>query len=136
MINELIFQKTLNAIRLCKNKAWGDIDLPLNELSSLTSTMICNVFGGEILKKRHNDGWHFYNQIEGERFDFMAEEIDNTSEIINIQDLPALPEETHEYFEQEDYLAFYMEFILTFEEEVGLEYKPPPVSRIKLHLEN
>jgi hypothetical protein len=135
MIDELIVQKTLNAIRICKIKTWGNGDLPLNDLSSLTSTLIFNIFGGEILKKHHNNGWHFYNQIEGKRIDFMAGEIGNSSDKVNLQGLPAFPEETHEYFEQEDYLSFYMEFISTFEKEVGLEYRQSPVSPKNLHLD-
>ena len=135
MIDELIVQKTQNAIRLCKTRAWGNNDLPLYDLSGLTSTMIFNIFGGEIMKKRHNNDWHFFNKIDGEPIDFMAVETDNASEKNSLQDLPARPDETHEYFEHEDYLTFYMEFISTFEEEVGLEYNPPPVSQIKIHLE-
>jgi hypothetical protein len=135
MIDKLIVQKTLNAIRICKSRVWGKIEVPLVDLSGITSTMIYNIFGGEIMKKRYNNGWHFYNQIDGERIDFMAGKIDNTSEKNNLQDLPALMDETHEYFEQEDYLAFYTEFILKFEEEVGLEYNPPSVAPINRHLE-
>ncbi|MGF1587496.1 MAG: hypothetical protein ACFCUM_19435 [Bacteroidales bacterium] len=134
MIDKLIVQKTLNAIRICKSRVWGKIEVPLVDLSGLTSTMIYNIFGGEILKRRHNNGWHFYNQIDGKSIDSIVG-IVQTPEKNNLQDLPALPEETHEYFEQEDYLTFYMEFISKFEEEVGLEYNPPSVAPINRHLE-
>jgi hypothetical protein len=120
MIDKLIVQKTLNAVWISKYRAWGNGNFPLNDLSSLTSTLIYNIFGGKILKKRYNKGWYFYNQIDGERIDFIEVETNNSSEDNYFQDLPALPEETCEYFEMEDYLTFYMEFIQTFEEEVGL----------------
>ena len=31
--------------------------------------MVQDVFGGEILTTRIDEAWHFYNQIDGSRFD-------------------------------------------------------------------
>ena len=125
MIDKMIVQKTLNAIWIDKNKVREYGDLPLNDLSSLTSVLINNIFGGEILKKRHKNGWHFYNRIDGESIDFTEPETINPAENNSTEDLPSSTEETYEYFEQEDYSSFYMEFIQAFEEEIGLGiYKP------------
>ena len=116
----MLVQKTLNAIWIDKNMVREYDNLPLNDLSSLTSILVHNIFGGEILKKHHKNGWHFYNRIDGERIDFTEPEANNASENNFIEDLPSSSEETYEYFEQEDYSTFFMEFILAFEEEVGL----------------
>lgn len=116
MIDKMIVQKTLNAIWIDKNMVREYGDLPLNDLSSLTSNLIYNIFGGEILKKHHKNGWHFYNRIDGERIDFTEPETNNAFENLYIEDLPSSSEETYEYFEQEDYSTFYMEFIQAFEE--------------------
>jgi hypothetical protein len=120
MIDKIIVQKTLNAIWISKNEVREYGNLPLNDLSSLTSVLINNIFGGEILKKQYKNGWHFYNRINGERIDFTQAETINAAEIITTEDLPSSTEETYEYFEQEDYSTFYMEFIKAFEEEIGL----------------
>jgi hypothetical protein len=120
MIDKMLVQKTLNAIWIDKNMVSEYGNLPLNDLSSLTSILVYNIFGGEILKKHHKNGWHFYNRIDGVRIDFTEPEVNNACENNYIVDLPSSSEETYEYFEQEDYSIFYMEFILAFEEEVGL----------------
>lgn len=130
----MIVQKTLNAIWIDKNMVREYGDLPLNDLSSLTSILIYNIFGGEILKKHHKNGWHFYNRIDGERIDFTEPAANNASENNYIEDLPTSSEETYEYFDQEDYSTFYMEFILAFEEEVGLGISKPSASQLKLCL--
>lgn len=135
MIEKMIVQQTLNAIWIDKNMVREYGDLPLNDLSSLTSFLVYHIFGGEILKKHHNNGWHFYNRIDGERIDFTEPEVSNPSEINYIEDLPSSSEETYKYFEQEDYSTFYMEFILAFEKEVGLGISRSPASKLKLYHE-
>lgn len=136
MIDKMIVQKTLNAIWIDKNLVREYGDLPLNDLSSLTSILIYNIFGGEILKKQHKNGWHFYNRIDGERIDFTEPGTNNISENHYTEDLPSSSEETNEYFEQEDYSAFYMEFILAFEKEVGLGVYLSSTSQPKQYIES
>ena len=137
MIDKMIVQKTLNAIWVDKNilREYDDL-ITLNDLSSLTSILIYNIFGGEILKKHHKNGWHFYNRIDGERIDFTEPVTNNASEYDYIEDLPSTSEETYEYFEQEDYTTFHMEFILAFEKEVGLGVYNSSTSQIKQHIES
>ena len=98
---------------------------PAGGLDSLISLLIHDVFGGEILKAHKKNGWYFYNRINGERLDFTKSEIGKSPEYYCFEDLPSAPDETYNYFEQEDYLTFYMRFVRAFEETVGLEeYQP------------
>lgn len=89
------------------------------------SLLIYDIFGGEILKTHSKNGWHFYNRVDGERVDFTKSEVNTPSRNNKFEDIPATPDETHNYFEQEEYASFFMRFIWAFEETVGLE-KPRP----------
>lgn len=105
---------TLNAIP-------GSIpDFPADSKTSFTSLMIHDIFGGEILKTRKKDGWHFYNMIDGERIDFIGPEFTKSSEDSQFEDLPSTPEETQIYFDKEDYSTLFIRFIRAYEEVVGL----------------
>ncbi|MEO1318860.1 MAG: hypothetical protein AAFW01_20100 [Pseudomonadota bacterium] len=42
--------------------------------------------GGEILKTRYGDLWHFYNRIDGRRIDFTAQQFEST---IAYDDIPS-----------------------------------------------
>lgn len=92
---------------------------------SLISLLIHDIFGGEILKTHKKRGWHFYNRINGERIDFTSSEFGKFSVDNRFEDLPSTPDETYNYFEQEDYASFFMRFIWAFEEAVGLEKSQP-----------
>ena len=92
---------------------------PADDQSSMTSQLIYDVFGGKILKIFGKRGWHFYNRIDGEQIDFTVSEMGNRKDD-NLEGLPSTPEETRKYFAAEDYLTFYMRFISSFEEIVGL----------------
>ena len=89
--------------------------------SSVISQLIFDIFGGEILKTHKRRGWHFYNRINGERIDFTKPEEKVISPDELFEDIPASMNEIHNFFEQEQYLPFYMRFIREFEETVGLE---------------
>ena len=92
---------------------------------SLISLLVHDIFGGEILKTRNKRGWYFYNRIEGERIDFTGSEPRKLYEEKRFEDIPATPDETHNYFEQEEYANFFMRFIWAFEEAVGLDKSQP-----------
>lgn len=89
------------------------------------SLLIYDIFGGEILKTHSKNGWHFYNRVDGERIDFTKSEIDIPPRSKKFEDIPATPDETHNYFEQEEYANFFMRFVWAFEEAVGLEKSRP-----------
>ncbi len=45
---------------------------PARGQCNVTSLVVQDFFGGEILKTAASGGWHFYNRIAGERHDFTA----------------------------------------------------------------
>jgi len=53
---------------------------------NVTSLLIHDMFGGELLKTPLPAGDHFYNRIEGKRYDFTASQFDAS---IDYLDLPA-----------------------------------------------
>jgi hypothetical protein len=96
-----------------------------DDQDSLISILIHDIFGGEILKTRKKKGWHFYNRIDGLRIDFTRSKASNYYKEKRFQDIPATPDETYRYFDQEDYSSFLTRFIWVFEEAVGLNsYQP------------
>jgi hypothetical protein len=99
-------------------------EIPAEDQDSLISVLVHDVFGGEILKTHRNNGWHFYNRVDGLRIDFTKTEIGKSSNDIYFEDIPSTPDETSSYFEKEQYSSFLMNFVRTFEEMVGLnKYK-------------
>jgi hypothetical protein len=100
-------------------------DVPEDDLDSLISLLIHDIFGGEILKTRKRRGWHFYNRVDGLRIDFTKPEIGKSSGKMRFEDIPSTPDETYAYVEQERYSTFLIRFVRAFEEVVGLEkYQP------------
>ncbi len=88
---------------------------------SLVSKMIYDIFGGEILKTHFEKGWHFYNRINGERLDFAGIDTGVSINGNKFEDIPSTPAETSDYFDRADYLTFFMRFVKSFEEAVGLK---------------
>jgi hypothetical protein len=84
------------------------------------STLIHDVFGGEILKTHKNKRWHFYNRINGERVDLALPGNRNSPNSKFFEDIPSNTSETSDYFDRYDYSEFFMKFVNTFEETIGL----------------
>jgi hypothetical protein len=85
------------------------------------SVLINDIFGGEILEARNNKGRHFYNRVNGECIDIDEEEIYNSSDVINVADIPVSRSDKPLDFKREEYSDFFLRFIRAFEETVGLE---------------
>ena len=78
-------------------KAWSretsslwSLDNPASGQCGVTSLVVQDVFGGQILKTPLQQGLHFYNLIDGHRFDFTS---DQFADPIDYQDLPSDREE-------------------------------------------
>ncbi len=121
MINSRVIQTAMNRARRSENNPGLNPDKSAVEQSSVISQLIFDIFGGEILKTRKRKSWHFYNRINGERIDFTKSEIKKGSADKHFEDIPVNIDEINNYFEQEQYLPFYMMFIREFEETIGLE---------------
>jgi hypothetical protein len=63
---------------------------PANGQCGVTSLVVHDLFGGEILKTQTVGGWHYYNRINGERYDFTESQF---SEPIKYLDIPSNREE-------------------------------------------
>jgi hypothetical protein len=96
--------------------------------ASLISSLIHDIFGGEILKTHMKRGWHFYNRIEGKRIDFTTPDFTRSADDTYFEDIPTDPDETFGYFGDEEYSNFLMRFVSAFEEVVGLEKYRPELS--------
>jgi hypothetical protein len=119
MFNKMVVQNALkNSFKSDANAKW-ESDAPADGEGSLTSLLIYDIFGGEILKTHKEKGLHFYNRIDGERIDFTGPS-DTTSEKNQFEDLPSSPDETYKYFEQEEYSTLFLRFIRAYENAVGL----------------
>ena len=88
---------------------------------SITSLLVYDIFGGEILKTHQENEWYFYNRINGERLDFTGSGSTKATANKFFEDLPSNPDETHYYFPEEDYSGLYMKFIHAYEAVVGLK---------------
>ena len=96
------------------------VDKSIEECDSEISTLIHDVFGGEILKTYKNKRWHFYNRINGERVDMAVYGKDKKDSKKPFEDIPSSTTETSVYFDRYDYSTFYMKFVKTLEETIGL----------------
>jgi len=100
-------------------------DVPKSDEDSLISLLVHDIFGGEILKTKKKRGWHFYNRVDGLRVDLSRQEMDKSENEKRFEDIPATPDETYCYYEQEEYSNFLLRFARAFEDAVGLDkYKP------------
>jgi hypothetical protein len=125
MINRSIVQEALKRTWVLDDTPGLTPDDAVKDQDSVISLLIHDIFGGEILKTHKKKGWHFYNRINGERIDFTRSETSNSSGRNRFEDILSSPDETHKYFEQEDYSTFLMRFVGAFEEFVGLKgYHP------------
>jgi len=81
-----------NAVQIALRKAWSlstasqwTADNPAAGQCNVTALLIHELFGGDLLKTPLPAGDHFYNRIEGRRYDFTASQFD---EPIAYADLP------------------------------------------------
>ena len=79
------------------SKAWSldtsskwSVERPSLGQCSVSALVLQDVFGGEVLKTRVEGSWHFYNRIDGQRFDLTAEQFETA---ISYDDLPASRED-------------------------------------------
>ncbi len=63
-------------IREALDKAWSletavqwSVENPANGQCNVTAAVIHDVFGGDILRTRYPQFWHYYNRIDGKRVD-------------------------------------------------------------------
>lgn len=121
MVNRAVVKKALKISLDSDNDPSCFSPTPVDDQSSVTSLLIHDIFGGEILKTHRKKGWHFYNRIDGERVDFSRSARRKSSEKIILDDIPATPEENFNYFEEVEYSVLLTKFLINFEQFVGLK---------------
>src|SRR5688500_8041126 len=67
------------------SRSWQQ-DNPASCQCGVTSLVVHDKFGGEILKTDVNGAWHFYNRIDGKRVDFTMSQFDSP---IGYDDVPS-----------------------------------------------
>jgi hypothetical protein len=63
---------------------------PAKGQCGVTALVVNDIFGGEIMKTLTPEGWHFYNKINGQRYDLTESQF---SEVIEYMDIPSNREE-------------------------------------------
>lgn len=67
-------------------------DNPAKGHCGVTTLVVNDILGGEIKKTKFPDGWHFYNVLDGKRYDFTASQF---REAIVYMDFPSNREEAY-----------------------------------------
>ena len=122
MFEKIYIQAALNkALAQDPRKGRALKNIEHHQDSSITSLLVYDIFGGEILKTHQENEWYFYNRINGERLDFTGSGNNKPTTTKLFEDLPSNPDETYNYFPEEDYSGLYMKFIHAYEAVVGLK---------------
>ncbi len=82
---EKLKKAVLKSWSLESSSQWSDVN-PAKGQCGVTTLVINDLLGGEIKKTKLPDGWHYYNIIEGTRFDFTASQF---KEEIDYMDMPS-----------------------------------------------
>jgi hypothetical protein len=80
---DAILRAMRNAWSSASSSKWTPACPALGHCSP-TSLVIQDVFGGNLLKTRAGDAWHFYNEIDGAMYDFTAEQFQNKPQYANL----------------------------------------------------
>jgi hypothetical protein len=92
-------------LRSCWSRAtstlWSD-ENPARGQCGVTALVVHDRLGGEIVKTRVGEVWHFYNRVGGTRYDLTAEQFDRAPDYL---DLPAGRTEALADTNEEQYAA-------------------------------
>ncbi|QCR31188.1 hypothetical protein [Lysinibacillus sp. SGAir0095] len=93
------YQTQIERIVNALSKSWSikssskwSIENPAKGHCGVTTLVVNDLLGGEILKTSLPDGWHFYNFIDGNRYDFTSSQF---IEPIAYLDIPSNREEAY-----------------------------------------
>ncbi|WP_207714353.1 hypothetical protein [Scytonema sp. UIC 10036] len=99
-MNEQVLREILKKYWSKKSSSLWSLENPSCGQCSVTALVIQDMFGGKILKTPIADRWHFYNEIEGTRYDLTAEQFQTA---LNYEDIPSNAEEAFADTSQEQY---------------------------------
>lgn len=98
---EVFYDRLVSAWSAETSSNWSRAN-PAKGQCSVTALIAQDVFGGEILKTHTPGGTHFYNLIDGVRWDFTVSQFDRP---IPFEDLPASRDEAMADTSPAQYLA-------------------------------
>jgi hypothetical protein len=108
MIDEKLIGAVLKKCWSIKSSSLWTEDNPAKGQCGVTALVINYFFGGEILKTRISSGqFHFYNFINGQRFDFTSSQFENE---INYDDIVSTREEAFGDTNEEQYFYLLKKF--------------------------
>lgn len=70
MYDEVMIRDALRSAWSLETAVQWTPENPASGQCNVTAAVIYDLFGGEILRTRLPDVWHYYNRIEGQRVDF------------------------------------------------------------------
>ncbi|KGR76240.1 hypothetical protein CD33_06740 [Ureibacillus sinduriensis BLB-1 = JCM 15800] len=95
MNDHIQIERIMNAL----SKSWSvessskwSLENPAKGHCGVATLVVNDLLGGEILKTELPDGWHFYNLIDGKRYDFTSSQFE---EPIDYKDIPSNRQEAY-----------------------------------------
>lgn len=82
---EFLKNVLLSSWSLASSSIWRS-DNPAKGQCGVTALVVNDLLGGQILKTKLSEGWHFYNVIERNRYDFTASQF---SKPVIYEDIPS-----------------------------------------------
>lgn len=92
---------------------------PAKGQCGVTSLVVNDYFGGDILKTAVDDSWHYYNRINDERIDFTVSQFDKEPVY---QDMESNRTEAFKDTNEEQYNYLKTQFKFIMEEYINNEY--------------
>ncbi|KAF3889876.1 MULTISPECIES: YunG family protein [Nostocales] len=99
-MDERAFREILKKCWSKKSSSLWSSENPSCGQCSVTALVVQEIFGGRILKTSICDRWHFYNEIQGIRYDLTDEQFQTP---LNYEDIPSNAEEAFTDTSQEQY---------------------------------
>jgi hypothetical protein len=121
MFNISIVHRSLKLIRARESYPGPFRQEPANGQDKEISYLINDVFEGDILKTPQGKGWHFYNQINGDRLDFSNPNMVKLDTDSSFKNILSNKKELYQFIDPNDYYTFYLNFIMAYEEILGLK---------------
>ncbi|MDF2067602.1 hypothetical protein [Bacillus sp. Cr_A10] len=96
---EIILDALACSWSVISSSKWS-IDNPARGQCGVTALVVNDILGGSIRKTNLSEGWHFYNEINGKRYDLTASQFKGD---IEYMDIPSNREEAYSDTNQKQY---------------------------------
>ena len=83
MEKEQLMNVLLSSWSLASSSKWTQ-ENPAKGQCGVTALVVNDITGGEIRKTKLPEGWHFYNEVDGTRYDLTASQFTKPIEYMNI----------------------------------------------------